>query len=112
FLEQMEQMKSMGSMEEIMSMLPGMGGKAANITVDEKAMAHTAAIIKSMTKKERANPNILNASRRKRIAKGSGTSVQEVNRLVNQFEQTRKLMKQFSGSKFKRGRRGGFPFGF
>lgn len=111
FLEQMDQLKNMGSMQDILAMIPG-AGKLGNVQIDEKAMAHTRAIICSMTKAERANPGILNASRRKRIAKGSGTSVQEVNRLMNQFEQSRKLMKQFSGSKFLRGRRGGFPFGF
>lgn len=113
FLEQMDQLKKMGSMEDILAMIPGANtGKLGNIQIDEKQMAHTRAIICSMTKAERANPGLLNASRRKRIAKGSGTSVQEVNRLMNQFEQSRKLMKQFSGSKFKRGRRGGFPFNF
>lgn len=113
FLEQMDQLKNMGSMQDILAMIPGANtGKLGNIQIDEKAMAHTRAIICSMTKAERANPGLLNASRRKRIAQGSGTSVQEVNRLMNQFEQSRKLMKQFSGSRFKRGRRGGFPFNF
>ena len=69
--------------------------------------------VQSMTKAERANPDLLNASRRKRIAKGSGTSVQEVNRLMNQFNQSRQLMKQMTNKKFlKRASRGGFPFGF
>ncbi len=112
FLEQMEQMKDMGSMQELLKMLPGMGAQAANLTVDEKALAHTAAIIRSMTKRERERPDILNASRRKRIARGSGTSVQEVNRLMNQFEASRKMMKQLGGGKMKRGRRGALPFGF
>lgn len=116
FLDQMEQMKNMGSMEEIMGMIPGMNAsQLGNAQIDEKTMAHTAAIIRSMTKKERQNPDVLNASRRKRIAAGSGTSVQEVNRLMNQFNATKKLMKQLSGGKLgkmKRGRRGGFPFGF
>ena len=111
FLDQMQQVKNMGSMEEILSMLPGMKGKAAGVQVDEKAMARTAAIIQSMTKQERATPDVLNASRRKRIARGSGTSIQEVNRLMNQFDSTRKLMKQMSGGRAKPGRRG-FPFGF
>ena len=73
------------------------------------------AIIQSMTARERRRPDILNASRRKRIARGSGTSIQEVNRLLNQFEATKKMMKQFTGggrNRFKKGRRGGFPFGF
>ena len=112
FLDQMEQMKSMGSMEDILKMIPG-GSKLGNVQVDEKALSHTKAIIQSMTRRERANPDVLNASRRKRIARGSGTSVQEVNRLMNQFSQTRQMMKQFSGGKFRQmmGRRGGFPFG-
>ena len=111
FLQQMEQMKSMGSMEELLKMLPG-GAQLGNVQVDEKAMAHMEAIIRSMTPKERANPDVLNASRRKRIAAGSGTSIQEVNRLMNQFNASKKLMKQMTGKKTRRGRRGGFPFGF
>lgn len=112
FLDQMQQMKNMGSMEDILGMIPGMNAaQLGNAQIDEKAMGHTAAIIQSMTAQERNNPDVLNASRRKRIAKGSGTSVQEVNRLLNQFNATKKLMKQFSGGKFKRGRRG-MPFGF
>ena len=114
FLEQMEQMQSMGSMEDIVKMIPGMNAnQLKGVQFDEKAMEHTKAIIRSMTKKERANPDILTASRRKRIARGSGTSVQEVNRLMNQFNGSRQMMKQLSGGKFKkRGKRGGFPFGF
>ena len=113
FLEQMDQLKNMGSMQDILGMLPGVNaGQLGNLQVDEKAMAHTRAIICSMTKAERANPDLLNASRRRRIAKGSGTSVQEVNRLMNQFAASRKLMKQMTSGRFKKGRRGGFPFGF
>lgn len=113
FLEQLDQLKNMGSMQDILAMLPGVSaGQLGNLQVDEKAMARTRAIICSMTKRERANPDILNASRRRRIARGSGTSVQEVNRLMNQFAASRKLMKQMAGGRFKRGRRGGFPFGF
>ena len=114
FLDQMEQMQSMGSMEDILKMIPGMNaGQLKGVEIDEKAMAHTKAIIQSMTKRERANPDILTASRRKRIARGSGTSVQEVNRLMNQFNSSRQMMKQLSGGRFKKkGRRGGFPFGF
>jgi len=114
FLDQMEQMKNLGSMEDIMKMIPGMdAGKMAGAQVDEKQMAHTKAIIQSMTKAERKDPEILTASRRKRIARGSGTSVQEVNRLMNQFNASRQLMKQMSG-RMKKGKRGGggFPFGF
>lgn len=109
YLEQMDQMQSMGSMEDILKMIPG-ASKLGNIQIDEKALARTKAIVLSMTKEERSNPNLLNASRRKRIAKGSGTSVQEVNRLMNQFNQSKQLMKQLSGKKL--GRRGGFPFKF
>ena len=109
YLEQMDQMQSMGSMEDILKMIPG-ASKLGNIQIDEKALARTKAIVLSMTKEERSNPDLLNASRRKRIAKGSGTSVQEVNRLMNQFNQSKQLMKQLSGKKL--GRRGGFPFKF
>lgn len=112
FLDQLDQLKSMGSMQDILAMLPGVSaGQLGNVQVDEKAMARTRAIICSMTRRERANPDILNASRRRRIARGSGTSVQEVNRLMNQFAASRKLMKQMAGGRFRRGRRGGFPFG-
>ena len=113
FLDQMEQMKDMGSMEDILKMIPGMGGKLNGLEIDEKAMGRTKAIIQAMTPKERANPDILNASRRRRIARGSGTAIQDVNKLMNQFEASRKMMKQMTGG-FKKGkkRRGGFPFGF
>lgn len=116
YLEQFEQMKDMGSMQDILSMVPGMGNaNLSNVVIDEKQLARTQAIIKSMTKQERRKPDLLNASRRKRIARGSGTSIQEVNRLMNQFEASRKMMKQLSGGKMgKKGKhqRGGFPFGF
>ena len=112
FLDQMEQMQNMGSMEDMLKMIPG-ASKLGNVQVDEKQLARTKAIIQSMTRAERSNPDLLNASRRRRIAKGSGTSVQEVNRLMNQFNQTRQLMKQMTNKKFlKRAGRGGFPFGF
>ena len=109
FLDQMEQMKSMGSMEDIVKMLPG-ANKLGNVQIDEKAVERTKAIIRSMTKAERRDPDLLNASRRKRIARGSGTTVQEVNRLMNQFNQTKQLMKQFNSRKF--GKRGKLPFMF
>ena len=117
FLDQMEQMKDMGSMEDILKMIPGMGGKLNGLQIDEKAMGRTKAIIQAMTPKERANPDILNASRRRRIARGSGTTIQDVNKLMNQFEASRKMMKQMTGGMFKKGKkgkikRGGFPFGF
>ncbi len=101
FLDQMEQMKNMGPMENILGMLPGMNSKALKgVNVDEKQMDRTAAIIKSMTKKERENPSIINASRRKRIALGSGTEVRDVNVLLNNFKNMQKMMKQMTNSKF------------
>lgn len=108
FLDSFEQMKSMGSMQDILGMLPG-GNKLANMEIDEKAIGRTKAIILSMTPRERRNPVILNFARKKRIAAGSGTSLQQINQLLKQFEQTQKLMKQFGGKKGKRGFRGGFP---
>ena len=102
FLDQMEQMKKMGDMGDILKMLPG-GSKLSGLSIDEKQLARTEAIVKSMTIQERRNPNVLNASRRKRIAAGSGTKIQDVNRLLNQFEQMKKMLKQFSGKKGKRG---------
>ncbi|MCV2503860.1 MAG: signal recognition particle protein, partial [Neisseriaceae bacterium] len=96
FQEQLQQMKNMGGVEAIMSKLPGMGNISQKIPegVAEKAMSQTEAIINSMTPKERANPQLLKASRKRRIAQGSGTSVQEVNKLLKQFEQMQKMMKQ------------------
>ena len=100
YLEQFAQIKNMGSLDQIMGMVPGMNSNALkDAKIDEKAIARTEAIIKSMTPKERAKPDILNASRKKRIAAGSGTKVEDVNRLLKQFEQTRQLMKQFSNPK-------------
>ena len=112
FYDQMVQMKSMGSMQDILAQLPGVAGMK-NIQVDEKAMARTEAIILSMTPKERENPNIIQASRKRRIAAGAGVKVEDVNRLLKSFEQMRKMIKQFSGpgmgKKMKRmGRMGGF----
>ncbi len=115
YLDQFAQLKNMGSLEQIMGMMPGMNsGAMKDAKIDEKAMARTEAIIKSMTKREREKPEILNASRRKRIAAGSGTSVEDVNKLLKQFEQTKKLMKQFSNPKAlaKFGRRGNMKIPF
>ena len=112
YLEQFEQIKNMGSMEQLLGMMPGVNASALkDAQVDEKALARTEAIIKSMTPKERAKPEILNSSRKRRIAAGSGTSVEEVNRLLKQFEQVKKLMKQFTsmGGK-RRGKKMKFPF--
>ena len=112
FYDQMVQMKSMGSMQDLLAQMPGMGNMK-NIQIDEKAMAHTEAIILSMTPKERENPSIIGASRKKRIAAGAGRRVEDVNRLLKSFEQMRSMIKQFSGpgagKKMKRmGRFGGF----
>ena len=97
YLEQFAQIKNMGNMEQLMAMMPGMkAGSLKDAKIDEKALAHQEAIIKAMTKREREKPDILNASRKKRIAAGSGTTVEEVNKLLKQFEQIRALMKQFS----------------
>lgn len=111
FLDQMAQMKNMGSMQDILSMLPGVNSSALkNVQVDEKRMAHIEAIITSMTPRERELTDKLTPSRKERIAKGSGTSITEVNALIKQFEQMQKMMKQLSGSMMgKKGkRRGGF----
>ncbi len=110
FLDQMEQMKNMGPLQDLVGMIPGMkAGALKGATIDERQVARTAAIIKSMTPKERDNPDIINAARKRRIAKGSGTEVQDVNRLLKQFDDMQKLMKQFMGKGKKRKR---FPFGF
>jgi len=111
FYDQMVQLKSMGSMQDLLAQMPGMNMK--NIQLDEKAMGRTEAIILSMTPKERENPNIIGASRKKRIANGSGVKVEDVNRLLKSFDQMKAMMKQFSGpgmgKKMKRmGRFGGF----
>lgn len=109
YLDQFAQIKGMGSLESLAAMMPGMKpGALKDAKIDEKAIARTEAIIKSMTKREREKPDILNASRKKRIAAGSGTTVEEVNKLLKQFEQTRALMKQFADPKkmAKLGRRG------
>ena len=113
FLEQMKQMKGMGSMEEIAGMIPGMNPKALkDAKVDERALARTEAIILSMTPRERENPDILNFSRKKRIAAGCGQRVEDINRLLKQFEMTQQMVKQLSGLGKKRGKKGGFRFPF
>lgn len=116
FYDQLAQMKSMGSMEDILAQMPG-GANLKGVKLDPKAMAHTEAIILSMTPKEREKPEIIGGSRKKRIAAGAGVKVEDVNRLLKSFEQMRKLMKQFSGpgagKKMKRlSRMGGFGGGF
>ncbi len=118
-LDQFEQVKKMGSLKDLMGMIPGINKKAMDqVNPDDKVIDRNQAIIRSMTMKERTNPNLLNASRRKRIAAGSGTSVQDVNRLVKQYEESVKLFKRFGGLKGKKGmgalgrmgKGGGFPF--
>ena len=107
FLDQMQSMKKMGGIKSMLEMLPGMSGK--DIDVDENAMKKPEAIIRSMTPKERRNPGVLNASRRKRIAAGSGTTVQDVNQLIRQFEQAKQMMKQVTQMKGKGRMRMRFP---
>ena len=113
FLEQMQQMKKMGGLSSILSMMPGMG-LPADLEIDDDALKGTEAIIYSMTLEERTKPSIINPSRKRRIAAGAGVDISEVNRLIKQFEQSRKMMKQMSGmmsgKKMKRGRMK-FPFG-
>lgn len=101
FLGQIEQIKKMGNLKDLASMIPGVGKAIKDVDIDDDAFKGIEAIIKSMTPKERANPEVLNQSRRMRIAKGSGTSIQEVNRLVKQFDQTRKMMKMVTGNSMK-----------
>ena len=116
YLESMNQMKKMGGLSSVLAMMPGLGSQMKGIedAIDEKKMARTEAIILSMTPKERSNPEILNPSRKHRIARGAGVDIAEVNRLVKQFEQMRKMMKQMpgmmGGGKF--GKRGRFKFPF
>ena len=110
YLTSISQMRKMGGLSDILSMLPGLGGKIQNIDMDqsEKQMIVTEAMIYSMTPQERANPDILTPSRKSRIAKGSGLDISEVNRIVKQFEQTRKMMKQMPGMMKRGKKRGGF----
>ena len=93
FLSQLEQIKKMGNLKDLMGMIPGMGKALKGIDVDDDSFKPIEAIIRSMTKQERANPDLINGSRRKRIAAGSGTSIQQVNNLMKQFADMRKMMK-------------------
>ncbi|MDF2610440.1 MAG: ffh [Lachnospiraceae bacterium] len=114
YLEQMQQIKKMGGINDILKMMPG-AGQLKDVDIDENALSSVEAIIYSMTKAERANPDMINPSRKKRIAKGAGVDISEVNRLIKQFEQGKKMMKQFSGMMgSKHGKKGKFklPFGF
>ena len=98
FLGQIQQIKKMGNLKDLASMIPGVGKAIKDVDIDDNAFKSIEAIIQSMTPKERTNPELLNTSRRQRIAKGSGTNIQEVNRLIKQFDQTRKMMKMVTGS--------------
>ncbi len=118
YLDQIHQMKKMGGLQQIMGMMPGMSSQMKGFDLDstEDAMKSVEAIIFSMTKKERSNPDILNPSRKNRIARGAGVDIAEVNRVVKQFDQMKKMMKQMSGMMNGKGKRGlggmKFPFGF
>lgn len=111
FLEQLQQVKQMGPLDELLKMMPGANKMKGldNMNVDDKQLGHIEAIIKSMTKNEKENPDIINASRRKRIARGSGRPVQEINRLLKQFGEMKKMMKQMTGD--GKGKKGKNPFG-
>ncbi len=114
FLEQLGQVRNMGPLDEILGMIPGANKMKGlkNVQVDEKQIGHVEAIIQSMTKAEKENPDLLNASRKKRIAKGSGRPIQEVNRLLKQFEEMKKMMKQMTSMQKGKGKKGGFKFPF
>jgi signal recognition particle subunit SRP54 len=111
FLEQMQQLKKMGPLKNVLGMLPGIGTKIKNVEVDDDVLKKPEAIIRSMTLKERNNPSVLNASRRKRIAAGAGVTVQDVNQLMRQFDQMQTMMKQFAGKGRRFGKRK-LPFNF
>ncbi len=97
FMGQIQQIKKMGNIKDLAGMIPGVGKAIKDIDIDDNAFKGIEAIIQSMTPKERANPDLINQSRRQRIAKGSGTKIEEVNRLLKQFDQTRKVMKMMTG---------------
>lgn len=115
FLNQIQQIKKMGNIKDLAGMIPGVGKAIKDVDIDDNAFKGIEAIIQSMTPKERTTPELLNQSRRNRIAKGSGTNIQEVNRLLKQFDQTRKMMKMMTGSKMSqmmsamKGMKGGMP---
>ena len=105
----MSQIKKMGPLKQLVNMIPGVGGKIKDEDIDDHQMVRLEAMITSMTKAERQNPKIINPSRKRRIASGSGTKVEDVNRLLKQFEMMQKMMKQFGGKGTKKKRRRGFP---
>jgi signal recognition particle subunit SRP54 len=114
FLEQLAQVRNLGPLEDLLKMMPGANKIKGlnNIQIDEKQIAHVEAIIRSMTKEEKSHPEMMNSSRKRRIAKGSGRTVAEVNRLLKQFEDMKKMMKQMSGMQQKAKKKGGFKFPF
>ncbi|MDO5156957.1 MAG: signal recognition particle protein [Eubacteriales bacterium] len=113
FLDSFDQINKMGSMQDMLSLIPGMGSQLKNVEIDERQLNRPKAIIQSMTMEERSNPDIINPSRKRRIAKGAGVDISEVNRLIKQFDQMKKMMKQMSGMMGgKRGKRFRMPFGF
>ena len=105
YLEQLRQIRKMGSIKDLIGMLPGVGGKIDESAIDERQFFRMEAILTSMTPKEREKPELLNASRKRRIAAGSGTRVEDVNRLLKQFEQMQAMMKQMTGKKGRKARR-------
>jgi signal recognition particle subunit SRP54 len=102
FLQQLQQVKKMGPLNQVLGMLPGMSRELKDVEVDDRDLGRVEAIIRSMTPSERKNPKILNGSRRARIAKGSGTTTQQVNAVIKQFDEARKMMKQLAGMNPKR----------
>jgi signal recognition particle subunit SRP54 len=108
----MQQIKKMGSLTDLLGMIPGMGNQLKNVEIDDKELAKVEAMILSMTNEERRNPDLINPSRKKRIAAGSGNQMQDVNKFIKQFEQSKKMMKQMGGMmKGKKGKKGmNFPF--
>jgi signal recognition particle subunit SRP54 len=109
FLDQLQQVKKMGPLSQVLGMLPGMSQQLRGVDVDDRDLARVEAIIQSMTPQERTNPKILNGSRRARIARGSGTTTQQVNAVIRQFDEARKMMKQLAGMSPKKLRRMGLP---
>ena len=112
YLESMNQMKKMGGLTDLLGMIPGIGNQLKDVEIDEKQIGRIEAMILSMTLEERSNPDILTPSRKKRIANGAGVDIAEVNRLVKQFDQSRKMMKQMSGIMGGKGKHGKFKLPF
>ena len=105
YLDQLQQMRNMGPLDQLLSMIPGLNRNALKgVEIDERQIARTEAIVRSMTREERHHPDILNGSRRRRIANGSGTSIQEVNRLVKQFDEMKKMIRGLAGMEDGQGR--------